>query len=185
MNALFEFLLLAGISFFLFMFLAYKDAIRTIAPKGILASLFNNLSFWKAEDNKGIRGYLYRQNIVLKIAVALAGAVVIRIVYAIFFDFSLASETLNMFTGLSGLLMHAGIILAGIYLSYLWPSVKQKVVQAKEEALKDHKEKAAESEQLKSINKDEKPIETQSKAPSSSTKPEKDDPNDIINDYLK
>jgi len=75
MNALLELIVLAGSSFLLFMYMGYKDATRKAAPKGILASLFNNLSFWKAEDENGIRGYLYRQNIILKVVVAFIGTV--------------------------------------------------------------------------------------------------------------
>lgn len=185
MNALLEFILLAAISFFLFMFLAYKDATRTSKPAGMLASLFDNLAFWKAEDAKGIRGYLFRQSVVLKLVVAVLGAAFIRILYTIFFDFSIASEALNVFTGISGFLMHVGIIVAAIYLSYLWPAVTQRVVQVKDEALKDSTEKAAEEAELKTIQQAEPPIATQKKAPEPQAKPKKDDPNDIINDYLK
>ncbi|MFK7756915.1 MAG: hypothetical protein AB8B53_08305 [Flavobacteriales bacterium] len=186
MNALLEFILLAGISFFLFMFLAYKDATRTRAPKGMLAKLFDNLSFWKAEDARGLRGYLFRQSIVLKLVVALVGAALIRILYAIFFDFSIATETFNFFTGLSGYLLHAGIIVAAIYLSYMWPAVTERVVKVKDEAIKDRKEKAAEEAEMKSIQEAEPPIATQQKpTPEPQPKPKKDDPNDIINDYLK
>ncbi len=184
MNALLEFILLSTGSFFLFMFLGYKDATRTNAPKGFLANLFNNLSFWKSEDKKGIRGYLFRQNIILKLIVALAGASLIRIIYALFFDYSIATETFNIFTGSSAFLMHTAIILAAIYLSYLWPTVMSKMKQVKDEAIKDSSEKKAEKiEQL------EEPIQTEIKEspkpePQAPPKPKKDDPNDIINDYL-
>ena len=116
---------------------------------------------------------------------AFIGAALIRIIYAIIFDFSIASESLNIFTGISGFLIHVGIIMSAIYLSYLWPAVTEKVVQAKDEALKDKREKHLEAEEIKTIQKAEPPIVTQKKPPEPEVKTKKDDPNDILNDYLK
>lgn len=184
MNALFEFILLSTFSLFLFMFIGYKDATRSSAPKGMLANLFNNLSFWKSEDKKGIRGYLFRQNFILKLTIAFVGAVIIRLVYSTMFEFSTATESFNTFTGLSGFLMHIGIILAAIYLSYLWPAVSTKMSDLKNEVIKDKSEK--EAEKTKELEEPLKPIIKESPTPESAkpSEPKKDDPNDIINDYL-
>ena len=183
MNALFEFIIISAVSFFLFMFLGYRDAIRTSAPKGMLANLFNNLSFWKAEDEAGIRGYLYKQNIILKVVVAFIGALLIRFIYALIFDFSVASETFNIFTGLSSFFMHVGIIVAAIYLSYLWPSVTKKIIDVKDEAVKDQSEKDLEKA-VQSKGAKPEPETTKASTPEPKEPPKKEGPNDIINDYL-
>ncbi|GEM_PF-4077013 len=182
MNALLEFTIISAVSFFLFMFLGYKDALRTKAPSGPLAKLFNNFSFWKAQDENGIRGILYRQNLLLKLVVALLGAAVIRIIYALFFDFSIASEFFDSFTGLTGFLMNAAIIFIGIYLSYLWPSVRSKAKEISQSAYKDIKEKKLEVQ-----NEVKKPIENQPEPQAEKPKEQNDkkSSNDIIDDYLK
>jgi len=194
MNALLELLVLSGISFLIFMYLGYQDAIRSKAPSGVLASLFNNLSFWKAEDDKGIRGYLYRQNIILKVVVAFVGTMVIRLIYAYFFDFGSASNLFSIFTGYSGFLIHTLVVLAAILLSYQWPKVKNKMIAIKDEAIKDEDEKAKELESKVEVPKLEKKEglkenapEIKPEEPKAETKPDpkKDDPNDIINEYLK
>jgi len=192
MNALLELIVLAGSSFLLFMYMGYKDATRKAAPKGILASLFNNLSFWKAEDENGIRGYLYRQNIILKVVVAFIGTVLVRSVYAYFLDFGTSSGMFSTFTGYSGFIIHMLVVLAAILLSYQWPKVKNKMIAIKEEAIKDENEKALEkqsNEKAPEVENEkvpekivEKPKETPKPAPKPA--PKKDDPNDIINDYL-
>lgn len=181
MNALLEFFILSGISFFLFMFIGFKDATRTNAPSGPLAKLFNNVSFWKSEDEKGVRGYLFRQNILFKMLLAIAGAALIRMIYAFFFDFSIPSETFNMFSGLTAFFLHALVILAGIYLSYMWPQVRSKASELTQKVYKDPEEKAKEQAKLDHPPKTEIPPANEQPTPE---KPSKQNPDDIINDYL-
>ncbi|MEM7163805.1 MAG: hypothetical protein AAF487_15360, partial [Bacteroidota bacterium] len=133
MNALFEFLILAGGSFFIAMFLSYKDGMRNSAPKGPLASLLNNLNGWKYEDQHGFRGILFRQPLWIKMLVALLFALVIRFGFDLFFDFKSASGKWQIFTGYTGWLLMAVVIFWGVIISNIWPNVKNKIFDKKEE----------------------------------------------------
>lgn len=190
MNALIEFILIAGSSFLLFMFLGYRDAMRKNAAKGPIASLLNKIKGWKYSDDRGPRGVLFRQPIWIKVLIAMFSALFLRAVYDIFFDFSSASETYDLFTGYMGWLLLSATIFIAIIMSYLWPNVKNKIVDLKDNALKkgdkvlneskmgfEELREKAETTEVKS----EKPVDTE--IPKEKSK-DKEDPNDIIKDYL-
>lgn len=191
MNALIEFVLIAGGSFILFMFLGYRDAIRKTPPKGPIASLLNNIKGWEYSDDRGPRGILFRQPIWVKILVALVAALVIRGLYDLLFDYEWASGTFDIFTGPMAWLLQSGGIFLAMIMSYMWPNVKNKIVDLKDDALKKGDKVIAESEQgfekLREKTESPKPVkEVPKEKPEAKTKgKDKEDPNDIINDYLK
>ncbi|NND78002.1 MAG: hypothetical protein HKN39_07440 [Flavobacteriales bacterium] len=190
MNALIEFIMIAGGSFLLFMFLGYRDAIRKTSPKGPLASILNKVKGWEFADDRGPRGILFRQPIWIKILLALLAALVIRGVYDLIFDFKWASGTFDIFTGPMAWLLHSGAIFLAMIMSYMWPKVKNKIVDLKDDALKKGDKVISESEkgfeELREKTKGSGPSkEAPKEKPDPETKAkEKDDPNDIINDYL-
>ncbi len=196
-NALIEFIILAGGSFFIFMFLAYRDAIRTKKPKGPLASLLNNFKGWEYEDENGVKGILFRQPFWIKLLIALISALLIRIVFDIFFDFKSTSGNWGILTGYTGWLLMSVVIYFGMFMSYLWPNVKSKIVTIKDDTLKKgneaienskaglekiHEEAVSKKDQ---IVEEVKEVKEKIVEPKETPKPKKkDDPDDIINEYL-
>jgi len=110
LNAFIEFVILAGGSFFVFMFLSYRDAIRTNKAKGPIAALLNNFKGWEYEDEKGLRGILFRQPFWIKLIVALASALLIRFVFDLFFDFNNSGGKWAIFSGYTGWLLMSVVI---------------------------------------------------------------------------
>lgn len=197
MNALIEFLILAGGSFFTFMFLSYRDAIRKKQASGPLASLLNNFKGWQYEDKKGPRGIIFRQPIWIKALLALFLSLLVRAGYDLFFDFFAASGKLSMFTGYTGWLLLAAVIFIAMILSNLWPNVKNKIVDIKDDTLKKGNEvidsgkasleKAKEEvlETKDAVVEEIKEVKEEVVKPKEAPQPKKkDDPDDIINEYL-
>ena len=202
MNAFFEFLILSIGSFFTFMFLAYRDAIRTKASKGPIASLLNNFKAWKYEDEKGPRGILFRQPIWIKALLAMCLAFSVRLVYDLIWGLERTDDiTFDLFTGYTGWLMLSAVIFIAMNLSYLWPNVKNKIVDIKDETLKNsdeemstdekdsekiNEEETASKDILEKVSDDSEVVENTAENAKEKKQPgQKSRPDDIINEYLK
>ena len=191
MDILLLFIITAAILFFGSMFFGYRDAIRVKVPRGPLAGILNNFKAWNKTDNDGQpKGIVWRQPIWIRLVLSFAIAMVVQIVLWFITPATATDITGGWLSGVSGWVIYSMLIFIGLSLSYLWPKVRSQAGELKDRTFKQGEESTEKEETHRDSKKekaqDSKPQpESSSKSESESQKKDKDDPNDIINDYLK
>lgn len=184
MDILFLFSLIFIVLFFISMFFGYRDAVRSSTPKGPLSMILNKFKNWhKTDDSGATRGVVWRQPFIFKLLIAFAFATLASFLMWFLRPAESVDITGGWVTGVSGWFLYAIAILAGLMLSSLWPAVKRKAIEAKDNTFKgEENHRESKKEEVKEQPK-EAPKQEDKPAPSSEKK-KGDDPNDIINDYL-
>lgn len=118
-----------AVLFLISIFLFYLDSRRSVAPTGTTASIMSSFTKlgWKAEDVKGPRGMVFRQNLLIRLLVAIVITTVFTVLVAIFFGAPPADpEKADPFSGFWPFMIKVGVVILASYTSYLWPKVRAK-----------------------------------------------------------
>ncbi len=124
------------------MFLAFLDSRRRVAPNGLtlsVMSIFGRLG-WKKEDEKGPRGIVFRQNLLIRFIVSLGATIIFTLVWELLTVSSDPKnpEYVSPFEGFWPFMFNVGIVVLATYTHYIWPKVQKKAEEVgtklKEEA---------------------------------------------------
>lgn len=126
-------LVLTVLIFLFGMFLSYRDAVRTNKPSGFLAKLYGYLSFvgWDPVPDEKMKGFVFRQNLLVRIISALAFTIFMKIAWSIIIGLLIGGAyTKSGWIFSNWGIVHSIAALVSMYLFDYWPSVREKAMES-------------------------------------------------------